>query len=80
MNTTDFLNSISNATDFLYAIVLLIFMILYSIFSLMLYIQINSLLQYIDQISFSPILRFVAVVNLVASLLIIGYTILTISL
>lgn len=66
-----------SAQDSGYKIVLLIFMLLYSLFALILYIQINSLIQVIDQIRFSPILRFIAIANIVASILLILYTILT---
>ena len=65
--------------DLFYKGVLIIFMILYSIFALMLYIQINSLLTTVNQIKFSPVLRTLAISNLVASIALIIYTIFTIS-
>jgi len=80
MELTSLLDTLLETKDIIYLSILLIFMILYSIFSLMLYIQINALLRYVDQISFSPILRFIAIANIVAAFVIIGYTILTITL
>ncbi|HRN96053.1 MAG TPA: hypothetical protein PLD54_01240 [Candidatus Levybacteria bacterium] len=80
MENIDFINQILAQQDIFYKIVLIIFMLLYSLFALMLYIQINSLIKVVNQIAFSPIFRFIALMNIVASILIIGYTILTISL
>ncbi len=80
METIDLINTILSGQDLVYRAVLVIFSVLYSIFSLMLYIQINSLIRYVDQISFSPVLRFIAMGNIVASVLVIGYTILSLTL
>lgn len=77
MESLDVFNTIISGQDIFYRVVLVIFAVLYSIFSLILYIQINSLIRYVDQISFSPTLRFIAIANIVASALVIGYTILT---
>lgn len=77
MEFTDLVSSIVSGQDFLYQFILLIFATLYSIFSVILYVQITSLIRYVDQTSFSPVLRFVAIGNIVASVFVIGYTILS---
>jgi hypothetical protein len=76
----EIVNQILAQQDVFYKIVLLIFMLLYSLFALILYIQISAMIKVVNQISFSPILRFIALANVVASIAIIGYTIFTISL
>lgn len=79
MSGFEFFNMLLSNLDVFYKVVLIIFMILYSIFALMLYIQINSLLTTVNQIKFSPVLRALAIFNLVASIALIIYTIFTIS-
>lgn len=71
------INNLVSGQDFLYQSILLIFSFLYSIFSVILYIQINSLFRYVDQTSFTPVLRFAAIGNIVASVFLIAYTILS---
>lgn len=77
MNIADIFASLLAGQDAFYKIVLVIFMLLYSLFALILSIQIRSLIQVIDQIHFSSILKFLALANIVASILLILYTILT---
>lgn len=77
MDAPPIIEIILSQQDFFYKGVLLIFMLLYSLFALVLYIQISSLIKVVDQISFSPVLRFITLANVLASFVLIGYTILT---
>lgn len=76
-NYNDLINNALSGQDFVYQSVLLIFAFLYSIFSVILYLQINSLIRYVDQSSFTPVLRFAAICNIVASVLLIAYNIIS---
>jgi hypothetical protein len=75
----EIIDQLLSQQDVFYKIVLLVFMLLYSLFALILYIQISAMIKVVNQISFSPVLRFIAFANILASIAIIGYTILTLS-
>jgi hypothetical protein len=78
MDLITLFNSFLNGQDVLYKIALIIFMILYSLFALILFIQVNSLIKVVNQIKFTPVFKLVTVLNVVASLMLIIYTIFTI--
>lgn len=76
MDFMSFINNLFSSQDIIFRFGLLILIALYGLFALILAIQINNLNRVVNQIGFSTILNIIAFIHLVASLALLGATVL----
>ncbi len=76
MDIAGFINSLFSSQDIIFRFGLMILIALYGLFALIVAVQINNLNRVVNQIGFSGVLNFIALTHLVASLALLGATVL----